>query len=53
MVLVFHGGGTWLRGYVGVSVFFTLSGYLITSLLLVEHDRTGELRLGTFWTCGG
>ena len=50
MVLVFHGGATWLRGgYVGVSVFFTLSGYLITSLLLVEHDRTGELRLGTFY----
>ena len=33
MVLLFHQG--WLRGgYVGVSVFFTLSGYLITSLAL-------------------
>jgi peptidoglycan/LPS O-acetylase OafA/YrhL len=50
LVLVFHGGATWLTGgYVGVSVFFTLSGYLITSLLLVEHDRTGTLRLGPFY----
>jgi peptidoglycan/LPS O-acetylase OafA/YrhL len=42
MVLVFHAGFGWMSGgYVGVSVFFTLSGYLITSLALVEHERTG------------
>jgi peptidoglycan/LPS O-acetylase OafA/YrhL len=50
MVLVFHGGFAWMSGgYVGVSVFFTLSGYLITLLLLVEHDRTGTVRLGAFY----
>ena len=48
LVLVFHQG--WLDGgYVGVSVFFTLSGYLITSLALVEHDRTGRLDVGAFY----
>ena len=51
LVLVFHGGFSWLSGgYVGVSVFFTLSGYLITSLLLVEHERTGTIQLGTFYS---
>ena len=29
-------------GYLGVSTFFTLSGYLITTLLLAEHGRTGR-----------
>ena len=48
MVLLFHQG--WLRGgYVGVSVFFTLSGYLITSLALTEHERTGRLDVGGFY----
>ena len=48
LVLLFHQG--WLSGgYVGVSVFFTLSGYLITSLALVEHDRTGRLDVRAFY----
>ncbi len=50
LVLLFHGGVSWMTGgYVGVSVFFTLSGYLITSLLLAEHDGSGRIRLGTFY----
>ncbi len=50
LVLVFHGGASWMTGgYVGVSVFFTLSGYLITSLLLVEHDTTGRIAPGAFY----
>src|SRR5262245_13617900 len=36
-------------GYVGVSVFFTLSGFLITSLALAEHGRTGRLDVGAFY----
>ena len=48
MVLLFHQG--WLGGgYLGVSVFFTLSGYLITSLSLAEHERTGRLDVGAFY----
>jgi peptidoglycan/LPS O-acetylase OafA/YrhL len=49
-VLAFHGGMSWATGgYLGVSVFFTLSGFLITSLLLVEHDRRGTLDLKAFY----
>ncbi|MEO5901983.1 MAG: acyltransferase family protein, partial [Ilumatobacteraceae bacterium] len=50
MVVVFHGGFGWMRGgYVGVSIFFTLSGYLITALLIAEHDRVGRISLSGFY----
>ncbi len=50
LVLLFHGGVSWATGgFLGVSVFFTLSGFLITSLLLAEHGSTGGVRLGHFW----
>ena len=49
LVLFFHGGFAWMAGgYVGVSVFFTLSGFLITSLLILEHQRTGSVSWSGF-----
>jgi len=50
MVLVFHLDlGFYEGGYVGVSVFFTLSGFLITTLLLREHERTGTVSVRDFY----
>ncbi|MBU6316785.1 MAG: acyltransferase family protein [Acidobacteria bacterium] len=50
-VLLFHAGLSWMGGgYLGVSVFFTLSGFLITSLLLAEHAATGSVGVAAFYT---
>lgn len=49
-VLAFHAEFAWARGgFLGVSTFFTLSGFLITSLLLAEHTRSGGVALVAFW----
>ncbi len=49
-VMVYHANSDWLPGgYLGVEVFFVISGYLITLLLIAEHERTGAIDLGQFW----
>jgi len=49
-VIAYHLGFGWAPGgLLGVGVFFTLSGYLITDLLLAQVARRGRIRLGEFW----
>jgi peptidoglycan/LPS O-acetylase OafA/YrhL len=49
-VLLYHADVSWLPGgFLGVDVFFVISGYLITSLLLAERSATGRIRLRRFW----
>lgn len=49
-VLAFHSGFSWAAGgYLGVSAFFTLSGFLITTLLVGEQRGTGSVDLRAFW----
>jgi peptidoglycan/LPS O-acetylase OafA/YrhL len=50
LVIIFHSGLDWLPGgFLGVSVFFTLSGFLITSLLINECENSGRINLKAFW----
>ena len=50
VVLLYHAGFSWMHGgFFGVEVFFVVSGFLITSLLLDESDRNGQVSFRQFW----
>ena len=49
-VVLYHLNLTWAQGgLLGVTVFFVLSGYLITRLLINEVSKTGRIDLKSFW----
>ena len=49
-VILYHTNNGWLPGgFIGVEVFFVISGYLITLLLIGEHEKTGRIDLKQFW----
>jgi peptidoglycan/LPS O-acetylase OafA/YrhL len=50
-VVLFHAGAGWMSGgFLGVDVFLVISGYLITLLLLGEHDQRGAISWRRFWS---
>jgi len=49
MVVFFHAGSVVRSGYLGVDVFFVISGFVITGMLLRELDETGRVNIWAFY----
>jgi peptidoglycan/LPS O-acetylase OafA/YrhL len=49
-VMVYHANSSWLPGgFLGVEMFFVISGYLITLLIIAERERSYRVSLVDFW----
>lgn len=49
-VIVYHANKSWLTGgFLGVEVFFVISGYLITLLLITESEQNDRISFKQFW----
>jgi peptidoglycan/LPS O-acetylase OafA/YrhL len=48
-VVLYHAGVAPAAGYVGVDIFFVISGYLISSVLITERENTGSIDLWNFY----
>jgi peptidoglycan/LPS O-acetylase OafA/YrhL len=49
-VMIYHANSSWLPGgFLGVEMFFVISGYLITLLLIAERERDYGISLIDFW----
>ena len=49
-VMIYHADSSWLPGgFLGVEMFFVISGYLITLLIIAERERTYRVSLVDFW----
>ncbi|MGH3086307.1 MAG: acyltransferase family protein [Rubrobacteraceae bacterium] len=49
-VLLYHADAAWMPGgFLGVEVFFVISGFLISALLLAEYRKNGRIDLKRFW----
>jgi len=50
LVVIYHTGIALPGGYIGVDIFFVISGFVITQLLIRETERTGQVSLGNFFS---
>ena len=51
LVVLFHAGiAAFANGYIGVDMFFVLSGYLVTNVMLQEYRDSGKIRLRRFYS---